>query len=183
MNFLGRRSFVALASSLGIGMIASTSSKAFSSSSKGQCLSIEDQRVKQFTAYRKMAFQDPAKALESYTSPDLSYTSTSGQPFNRLQLIKRISQWNKGFRRIAVDPINAMELDDGSILIIYNQNVLNSGDFRGTEASNRKLDLTSIFRVSYDKNGLISEYSSYQDYGHLAKSIGSEDPVQLLELR
>ena len=53
----------------------------------------------------------------------------------------------------------------------------------GSTASNNRLDLTSIFKVSYDNKGMISKYSSYQDYGHLAKNIGSENSVQLLELR
>ncbi|WP_186539720.1 hypothetical protein [Synechococcus sp. BIOS-E4-1] len=183
MSFFGRRTFMVLAGSLGIGVVASTPRKAFSSSGKGQCLSLEDQRVKRFTAYREMAFQDPAKAVETYSSPNLSYASTSGQEFNKPQLIERIKQWNEGFRRNAVKPVVATELEDGSILIVYDQNILNSGDFRGASASNNTLDLTSLFKVSFDDKGMISSYSSYQDYGHLAKNIGSANSVQLLGLR
>ena len=183
MSFFGRRAFILLAGSLGVGAVASTPRKAFSSSNKGQCLSLEDPRVKRFTAYREMAFQDPNKAVEKDTSPNLSYASTSGQQFNKPQLIKRIAQWNEGFRRNAVKPVVATELEDGSVLIVYDQNIINSGDFRGNSASNNTLDLTSIFKVSYDDNEMISKYSSYQDYGHLAKNIGSENSVQLLELR
>ena len=182
MSLFGRRAFMLLAGSLGIGTIASNPHKAFSSSSRGQCLPPEDPRVKRFTAYREMAFQDPAKAVETYTSPNLSYASTSGQQFNQPQLIKRITQWNEGFRRNAITPVVATELEDGSVLIVYDQNILNSGNFRGTSASNNTLNLTSVFKVSYDNKGMISKYSSYQDYGHLAKNIGSENSVQLLEL-
>ena len=183
MSFFGRRAFMLLAGSLGISAVASNPRKAFSSSSNGQCLSLQDQRVKRFSAYRELAFKDPAKAVETYASPDLIYVSTSGQQFNQPQLIERIAQWNSGFRRNAVEPVVATNLEDGSILIVYDQNILNTGDFRGTSASNNTLDLTSIFKVSYDNKGMISEYSSYQDYGHLAKSIGSKNSLQLLELR
>ena len=182
MSLFGRRAFTLLAGSLGLGAVASAPRKAFSSSSKGPCLSLEDPRVKRFNAYREMAFQDPAKAVETYTSPNLSYTSATGQQFNQPQLIKRIGQWNSGFRRNAVTPMVATALEDGSVVIVVEQNILNSGNFRGTSASNNTLDLTSIFKVSYDNEGLISEYSSYHDYGHLAKNIGSENSVQLLEL-
>lgn len=183
MSFFGRRAFMLLAGSLGISAVASNPRKAFSSTSDGQCLSLEDPRVKRFATYREMAFKDPAKAVETYTSPDLNYVSTSGQQFNQPQLIERIAQWNSGFRRNAVEPVVATNLEDGSILIVYDQNILNTGDFRGTSASNNTLDLTSIFRVSYDDKGMISGYSSYQDYGHLAKGIGSKNSLQLLELR
>ena len=183
MSFFGRRVFMLLAGSLGISAVASNPRKALSSSSNGQCLSLQDQRVKRFSAYRELAFKDPAKAVETYASPDLIYVSTSGQQFNQPQLIERIAHWNNGFRRNAVEPIVATNLEDGSVLIVYDQNILHTGDFRGTSASNNTLDLTSIFKVSYDDKGMISEYSSYQDYGHLAKRIGSKNSLQLLELR
>ena len=183
MSFFGRRAFMLLAGSLGISAVASNPRKAFSSTSDGQCLSLEDPRVKRFATYREMAFKDPAKAVETYTSPDLNYVSTSGQQFNQLQLIERIAQLNGGFRRNAVTPVVASALEDGSVLIVYDQNILNSGDFRGTSASNNALDLTSMFKVFYNDKGLISKYSSYMDYGHLANNIGSKDSVQLLVLR
>lgn len=179
MSFLGRRAFILLASSLGISTVASNPRTAFSSGSNAQCLSLEDPRVKRFTTYRETAFKDPAKAVETYASPNLSYTSTSGQQFNQSQLIERIAQWNDGFRRKSEKPAVATVLGDGSVLIIYYQNILNSGDFRGTSASNNTLDLTSMFKVSYDDKGTITKYSSYMDYGHLAKSIGSENPLRL----
>ena len=183
MSFFGRRAFMLIAGSLGISAVASNPRKALSSTSKGQCLSLEDQQVKRFTAYREMAFKDPAKAVETYTSPDMSYISTSGQEFNQPELIERITQWNDAFRRNAVSPVVASTLEDGSVLIVYDQNILNSGNFRGTSASNNTLDLTSIYKVSYNDKGMISKYSSYQDYGQLAKNIGSKNSVQLLELR
>lgn len=181
MELFGRRSFLGLAGSAGLGVAAiSSSSMAFSSTDRPECLSLRDPRVARFVAYRNKAFQDPEKALNDFALMDVVYVSTSGQRFNKDQLMERIGQWNKAFRRLFVRPVLAAQLDSNSVLVVYDQKLSQVDQFRGVAASGGVFDLRSFFFVSYGADDRISRYSSFLDYGELASKMSSPYSVQLL---
>lgn len=181
MSSLGRRAFLLVAGSLGAGITAfAGSSSASEGSSQAKCLSIRDPRVARFVAFRSATFDNPVKAFNLFTTPDIVYTSTCGQRFSSRQTIDRIEQWNKAFKRSSAIPALAAELDANTILVIYDQTLSQVDQFRGVKSSTGTFDLRIYFTVTFNKSNMITSYSSYLDYGHLAKSIGSNHSIELL---
>jgi len=159
IRFFGRRSFIGLASSAGLGLAALTSPpKAYSGSGNAECISLLDPRVQRFVAFRNKAFTDPKTALNEFALTDVVYTSTSGQNFNAGQLVERIKSWNEAFRRVSVQPVLAAQMDSHSFLIVFDQRLSQFSEFRGVGSSGALFDIRSLFLVSYAADGSIASY-------------------------
>lgn len=61
-----------------------------------QSLPASDKRVGDFMRFYTEFWTDPTKAVNSYTSPDVVYTSTSGKDFNQAALTGRLTDWAQG---------------------------------------------------------------------------------------
>ena len=125
---------------------------------------------------------DPAKAVKEYTSPNVVYTSTSGQDFNQAALILRLNDWAQGFTRVKSEPVFAAALDKDQILIVIRDSGVNSGPFRGSGPTKKTLDDDAFFTVSYDESGKIARYTQFADYGGIAETVGADNLSEVLGL-
>ena len=182
-NLLGmtiqRRQFIA-----GFGVAAAAvpfaaACSATSTESTISSLSLSDQRVQDFLKYREETRSDPAKAIKDYTTPGFVYTSSSGQDFDQAGLASRINDWVQGFTLEKSEPLWAASLGEGRIMIATNDSLVQSGEFRGQAATNKRFETESLFTVAYDPEGKIESYTRFADYGAIADSIGATSLSQL----
>lgn len=144
-----------------------------------QSLPATDKRVGDFMKYYTEFWTDPAKAVTTYTSPNVVYTSSSGQDFNQAALTGRLNDWAQGFTRVKSEPVFAAALDNDEILIIVRDTSVHSGQFRGNDPTNKNLEDDAIFTVSYDQNGKIVRYTQFADYGGISDTVGANNMSQL----
>jgi hypothetical protein len=144
-----------------------------------QSLPATDKRVADFMKYYTEFWTDPAKAVATYTSPNVVYTSTSGKDFNQAALTGRLNDWAQGFTRAKSEPVFAAALDNDEILIIVRDTSVHSGQFRGNGATNKSLEDDAIFTVAYDQSGKISRYTQFADYGGISDTVSATDLSQL----
>jgi len=181
LGFMERRRFIvgaALAASVPLAAACSRTDGA--TATQFQSLPVSDRRVGDFMKYYSEFWTDPAKAVKDYTSPQVVYTSTSGQDFNQAALTSRLTDWAQGFTRVKSEPVFAAALDNDEILIVIRDTAVNSGQFRGNTATNKSLEGDAISRVSYDGSGKITRYTQYADYGGIADTVGATNLAQLL---
>jgi len=144
-----------------------------------QSLPATDKRVADFMKYYTEFWTDPAKAVKDYTSPQVVYTSSSGQDFNQAALTGRLNDWAQGFTRVESEPVFAAALDNDEILIIVRDTSVHSGQFRGNGPTNKSLEDDAIFTVAYDQNGKIVRYTQFADYGGISDTVGANNMSQL----
>ena len=144
-----------------------------------QSLPTTDKRVVDFMKYYTEFWTDPAKAVTTYTSPNVVYTSSSGQDFNQAALTGRLNDWAQGFTRVTSEPVFATTLDNDEILIIVRDTSVHSGHFRGHGPTSKSLEDDAIFTVAYDQNGKIVRYTQFADYGGISDTVGSNNMSQL----
>ena len=144
-----------------------------------QSLPATDKRVDDFMTYYTEFWADPAKAVTTYTSPDVVYTSSSGQDFNQAALTGRLNDWAQGFTRVESEPVFAAALDNDDILIIVRDTSVHSGQFRGNGPTNQSLQDDAIFTVAYDQNGKIVHYTQFADYGGISDTVSANNMSQL----
>lgn len=175
-----RRNFIvgaAMAASVPLAVACSRADNA--ASTQFQALPVTDKRVADFVKYYTEFWTDPAKAVTTYTSPDVVYTSTSGKDFNQAELTARLTDWAQGFTRVKSEPIFAAALDKDEILIVLRDTGVHSGQFRGSAPTNKSLEEDSIFTVSYDQSGKIIRYNRFADYGAIADTVGTDNLSQV----
>ena len=144
-----------------------------------QPLAASDKRVADFMNYYTEFWADPAKAVKDYTSPNVVYTSTSGQNFTQSALIGRLNDWAQGFTRVQSAPIFAASLDHDEILIVIRDTSVHSGQFRGNDATYKSLQDDAIFKVAYDPAGKIARYTQFADYGGISDTVGASNLSQV----
>jgi len=144
-----------------------------------QSLPTTDKRVGDFMKYYTEFWTDPAKAVTTYTSPNVVYTSSSGQDFNQAALTGRLNDWAQGFTRVKSEPVFAAALDNDEILIIVRDTSVHSGQFRGNGPTNKSSEDDAIFTVAYDQNGKIVHYTQFADYGGISDTVGANNMSQL----
>jgi len=175
-----RRRFIVGAAMAASAPLAVACSRADSSNANQfQSLPASDKRVGDFMRFYTEFWTDPTKAVNSYTSPDVVYTSTSGKDFNQAALTGRLTDWAQGFTRIKSEPVFAAALDKDEILIIIRDTSVHSGQFRGNDPTNKTLEDDTIFTVSYNSNGKIVRYTQLADYGGIADTTGADNLSQL----
>jgi hypothetical protein len=174
-----RRFIVGAAIAASVPLAAGCSRADSSSGAQFQSLPASDKRVEDFMQFHTEFWADPAKAVKEYTSPDVIYTSTSGQDFNQAALTGRLNDWAQGFTQVKSEPVFAAALDNDEILIVIRDTSLHSGQFRGNGPTNKSLDDDSIFTISYDKSGKIARYTQFRDYGGISDTVGSDNLSQL----
>ena len=178
--YMERRNFIvgaALAASVPLAVACSRSESG--NTTQFQSLPATDKRVGDFMNYYTEFWTDPAKAVTTYTSPNVVYTSSSGQDFNQAALTGRLNDWAQGFTRIKSEPIFAAALDNDEILIIVRDTSVHSGQFRGNGPTNKNLEDDAIFTVAYDQNGKIVRYTQFADYGGISDTVGANNLSQL----
>lgn len=144
-----------------------------------QSLPATDKRVEDFMNYYTEFWTDPAKAVTTYTSPNVVYTSSSGQDFNQAALTGRLNDWAQGFTRVESEPVFAAALDNDEILIIVRDTSVHSGQFRGNGPTNKSLEDDAIFTVAYDQNGKIIHYTQFADYGGISDTVSANNMSEL----
>ena len=117
--------------------------------------------------------------MKDYTSPNLVYTSTSGQDYDQAALTRRLNEWAQGFTRVKSEPVFAAALDKDEILIVIRDTGVHSGQFRGNAATNKSLEDDAIFTVTYDESGKILRYTQFADYGGISDTVGADNMSQL----
>jgi len=175
-----RRKFIvgaALAASVPLAVACSRTDGA--TATQFQLLPVSDKRVGDFMKYYSEFWTDPAQAVKDYTSPQVVYTSTSGQDFNQAALTSRLNDWAQGFTQVKSEPIFAAALDKEEILIVVRDTSVQSGQFRGNDPTNKSLEDDAIFTVTYDASGKILRYTQFRDYGGIADTVGAENLSQL----
>ena len=141
LGIMERRRFIvgaALASSVPLAVACSRTDSA--TATQFQLLPVSDRRVGDFMKYYSEFWTDPAKAVKDYTSPQVVYTSTSGQDFNQAALTSRLTDWAQGFTRIKSEPVFAAALDNDEILIVIRDTSVHSGQFRGNDPTSKSLE-------------------------------------------
>lgn len=174
-----RRFIVGAAVAASVPLAVACSRADNSASGEFQALPMSDERVVDFVKYYSEFWTDPIKAVKDHTSPNVVYTSTSGQDFNQDALIRRLTDWSQGFTRVKSEPIFAAALDKDEILIVLRDTSVHSGTFRGNDPTNKSLEDDAIFTVSYDQSGKIVRYTQFADYGGIADTVGADDFSQL----
>ena len=174
-----RKFLVGAATAASVPLAVACSRADNSASSPVQALPVTDRRVTDFVKYYTEFWTDPAQAVETHTSPDVVYTSSSGQDFNQAALTARLSDWSEGFTRVKSEPIFAAALDKDQILVVMRDTSVHSGKFRGNDATNKSLEDDAIFTVSYDQSGKIVRYTQFADYGGIAETVGADSLSQL----
>ena len=174
-----RRHFIVGAAMAASVPLAAACSRDQNNGSGFQPLSMSDERVQNFMKFYNEFWTDPAKAVQQYTTPDVVYTSTSGQDFDQAGLTSRLNDWAQGFTRVKSEPVFAAALDKGEILIVLRDTSVHSGQFRGNAATNKDLVDDSIFTVAYDSKNRITRYSQYADYGGISDTVGADNLSQL----
>ena len=180
LGIMERRRFIAgaaLAASIPLAVACSRTDSA--TAAEFQLLPVSDKRVGDFMKYYSEFWTDPAKAVKDYTSPEVVYTSTSGQDFNQAALTSRLNDWAQGFTPVKSEPIFAASLDNDEILIVIRDTSVHSGQFRGNDPTNKSLEDDAIFTVTYDPSGKIVRYTQFRDYGGISDTVGAENLSQL----
>jgi len=176
-----RRKFIlgaAVAASVPLAVACSRADSG-TSAAQFQSLPASDKRVADFMTYYTGFWTDPAKAVKDYTSPNLVYTSTSGQDYDQAALTRRLNEWAQGFTRVKSEPVFAAALDKDEILIVIRDTGVHSGQFRGNAATNKSLEDDAIFTVTYDESGKILRYTQFADYGGISDTVGADNMSQL----
>jgi hypothetical protein len=150
---------------------------------KVEVLAETDPRVKTLLSYIALAKINPAEAIAKYVDPKVTYTSTTGQRFNKEELIKRLDEWNKGFEFEKLLFEWAILAPDGAIVASIAYDLIHSAQFRGSAATQVHARVGHIFEVSFDKSGKIENYKLVTQYDALASIISPASYASLLGIR